>query len=235
MPSDPPLAPTPSADRFRVSEPAIETERASFADEVRGGAGGGEASAAERLFGALEGESVDSLCNRGWVEVDFGAADGADFDGMEALVIFDLPTDRVLQLLAQTERQREYRRDLRDVRSIEHSKHVTIDQHRMRVMFVPVEYRVRYQFDYEHDRMSWRLDPAFDGSLDELEGFWELHAFGEGRTLAHFGTSVRVSKALPRFIQDLATRKKLPRDLQDTREWVNASARGVVSAGRCGS
>ena len=66
------------------------------ADEVRGGAGGGEASAAERLFGALEGERVDSLCNRGWVEVDFGAADGADFDGMEALVIFDLPTDRVL-------------------------------------------------------------------------------------------------------------------------------------------
>ena len=196
---------------------AIAAPATSLAD-----GGAASAPAAERLFNAIPRERAESLCEHGWVEVDLGHPDGGEFDGMEALVIFDLPKERVLELLAQTERQREYRRDLRGLRPIVHAPDFAVDEHRARVMLIPIEYRVRYRFDRAHTRMRWELDPGSRGSLERLEGFWELHDLGDGRTLAHFGAAVSVSDALPGFIQETATRKRLPADLESTRRWVNA-------------
>jgi hypothetical protein len=181
--------------------------------------------AAGALFSRLAGDDARELCQQGWVEVDFTDPADGDFEGMEALVLFDMPPQQVLALLAQTGRQREYRPDLRSIESIEHTRVAAVDQHRMRVLFINVEYRVRYQFDYEHGQMTWRLEPGHGGSLEALEGFWVLYAFGDGRTLAHFGTHVRVTDALPSPVQQLATRSKLPSDLQHTRQWVNSNGR----------
>ena len=76
---------------------------------------------------------------------------------IELIVGNDMPPQQVLSLLAQTGRQREYRPDLRSIESIEHTRVAAVDQHRMRVLFINVEYRVRYQFDYEHGQMTWRM------------------------------------------------------------------------------
>ena len=92
----------------------------------------------------------------------------------------------------------------------------------MRIMFMKMAYRVRYQIDFEIGRMSWKLDPDFENSLQALEGFWEFYRLDDERTLARFGTVVEVAPALPAFLQDLITRSKLPGSIEHCRKWVNS-------------
>jgi hypothetical protein len=70
--------------------------------------------------------------------------------------------------------------------------------------------------------MTWGLDPEYENDLARLEGFWELYELDEARTLARFGTAVQVGPALPGFVQDLVTRKKLPASIDQTRQWVDS-------------
>jgi hypothetical protein len=149
-----------------------------------------------------------------------GGAPGAM---LTALVIFEQPRDRALRLLAQTARQSEYRPELKRVETVERDENTTVDEHRMRIMLMQIDYRVRTRYDLEHGRISWKIDPDFENDLEDLEGSWELYALAEKRTLGRFGTRVSIGPALPIWVQEYATRQNLPQTMERMRRWVDSN------------
>jgi hypothetical protein len=142
-----------------------------------------------------------------------------------AYVLFERPRNRVVYLLIQPERQREYRPELRYVEVVERGLDTRVDEHRIKIMFTDVVYRLRVRRDRATERLSWHLDPSFDNDLRRMQGFWELHELGEDRTLGRFGSSVDVGGAVPRMMQDLLSRKTVLRTVENTRKWVDSDGR----------
>jgi hypothetical protein len=142
-----------------------------------------------------------------------------------AYVLFEQPRTRVVQLLIQPERQREYRPELRHVEVVERGPDTRVDEHHLKIMFTNVVYRLRVRRDRATERLSWHLDPSFDNDLRRMQGFWELHELGEDRTLGRFGSIVDVGRAVPRALQDVLSRKTVLRTVENTRRWVDSDGR----------
>jgi hypothetical protein len=142
-----------------------------------------------------------------------------------AYVLFEQPRTRVVQLLIQPERQPEYRPELRHVEVVERGPDTRVDEHRLKIMFTNVVYRLRVRRDRATERFSWHLDPSFDNDLRRMQGFWELHELGEDRTLGRFGSIVDVGRAVPRVLQDVLSRKTVLRTVENTRKWVDSDGR----------
>jgi hypothetical protein len=141
---------------------------------------------------------------------------------VKALVIFEQPLARTLSLLSETARQVEFRKDLKGVETLEVYEDGTLDRQRMKIMFIKMVYHLRYRIDPERRRIAWELDLSYENDARRLEGFWELHEMDENRTLARFGTLVDIGPALPGFLQDYATRKNVPKSVDQARRWVNS-------------
>jgi hypothetical protein len=139
-----------------------------------------------------------------------------------ALVLFDQPLDRTQRLLSQTSRQHEYLPELKAAETIRWDGKAVINEHHVRVMLIRLEYRIRTEFDFDAGRIWWALDPSHQNDLDVLEGYWELYEMDGSQTLGRFKTRVVLSTALPRFLQDAATRINLPRAMERIRLWVNS-------------
>jgi len=144
---------------------------------------------------------------------------------INALVVFDQPLQRTLELLSQTQRQSEYLPELKRVVTVRREDHAVIDEHHVRILFIRIDYRLRTEMDPATGRIWWQLDPNPDNDLDVLEGYWELYDYGASRTLGVFGTRVVVGPALPSFLQNAATRRNVPRVVERMRLWVNSDGR----------
>jgi hypothetical protein len=142
-----------------------------------------------------------------------------------AYVLFEKPRSRVVHLLIQPERQREYRPELRHIEVVERGPDTRVDEHRIKIMFTNVVYRLRVRRDRATERLSWHLDPSFDNDLRRMQGFWELYELGEDRTLGRFGSTVDVGRAVPRMLQDALSRKTVLRTVKNTRKWVDSDGR----------
>jgi hypothetical protein len=142
-----------------------------------------------------------------------------------AYVVFEKPRSRVVFLILQAERQREYRPELREIEEVERSPDRRVDEHRMKILFTNVVYRLCLRRDGATDRISWHLDPDFDNDLRSLEGFWEFYELGEGRTLGRFGSKVDVGPVVPRRLQDALSRKTVLGTVDNTRKWVDSDGR----------
>jgi hypothetical protein len=152
-----------------------------------------------------------------------GNTEGADFfRGVQALVLFEKPPERVYRLLSQTARQQEYRPDLLGIDTLERLPDGSVDEHRMRILFRNVVYRLRYRLDPAAQRITWSLARNYEHDLREIEGFWQLHPLGEGETLARFGTRVDIGPAFPTFLQEFVNRRNLPQVIERTRRWVDS-------------
>jgi hypothetical protein len=151
------------------------------------------------------------------------AEDGSIYIG--ALVLFDQPLERTLRLLSQSERQSEYLPLLKRVETIDRDGTVVIDEHHVRILFIPINYRLRTETDFDAARIWWSLDATHDNDLRVLEGYWQLYEFEGARTLGVFGTRVVLGPALPAFLQDAATRRNVPRMVERIRLWVNSDGR----------
>jgi hypothetical protein len=144
---------------------------------------------------------------------------------VEALVLFQQPRAKALDLLTQTARQSEFRPELAEVIEIERTPEGSIEEQRMKIMFVSVVYRLRYQVDPGAALIQWRLDDRFENDLRDVQGSWELFELDAGNTLGRFGTVVDVGPALPGMLQDWATRKNVPQTLDRTRRWVDSDGK----------
>ena len=160
---------------------------------------------------------LDELESKSWVMIE----DSADATFVTALVIFEAPLDRSMRLISQTGRQVEFRPELKANDTLETYEDGTLERQRLKIMFTSIVYHLRYHVDFEAHRVSWDLDTSRENDLKEVSGYWELYAIDESRTLVKFGTRVDVG-SLPGFLQDYATRKNVPKSLQNARRWVNS-------------
>jgi hypothetical protein len=143
----------------------------------------------------------------------------------EALVLFEQPYPLVLRLLAATARQTEYRPELQRLRVVEASERGDVAEYQVRFLLTTLRYRTRNAWDPETGRVWWTLDPGYPNDLAALDGLWELLPLGERRTLGRFTSRIDVGPALPGFLQELATRRRLPEAMELARRWVDSGGR----------
>ena len=152
--------------------------------------------------------------------------DTASPDGyVRALVRFEQPKRRTLRLLSQTGRHAEFRPELQSVESHGWSEDGALDTHRMKIMFMDIDYRLRSRFDWEAGHIRWELDPAYENGLAAVDGYWELYDWNGTHTLGRFGTKVSVGPNLPEWLEEAATRKNIPAAMDHVRRWVNSDGR----------
>jgi hypothetical protein len=149
---------------------------------------------------------------------------GGDTTHVSGLVIFDKPVARVMRLLSETGRQAEYRPELEKDETVATYPDGTLQEEELRILFSHVTYFLRYRVDLPGLRITWQLDPTRHSELRQVSGYWELFDMGDGRTLARFGAQVDIG-ALPAFLQDYATRKKVPMTLENARRWIDSDGR----------
>jgi hypothetical protein len=148
--------------------------------------------------------------------------EGSDKGLVEALVLFSKPPEEVWPLLVQRERQKEYRPELTSVEIVKREENALVEEQHLKIAFLKVGYRLTDRLDPATRTLTFELDPSYESQLEHVSGYWELHAFDGGRTLARFGTRVNVSKAVPGFLQNGITRKNVPETLDNTRRWVDS-------------
>jgi hypothetical protein len=173
-------------------------------------------SAGEALLRAAPEPVVRRLLDEGVVVLDEAG------EMVRAYVLFDQPMERVFELLAATERQDEFRAELEDLATVERLPDGHVDEYRIRILFVEVDYRVRYHLDRERRTIRWDLDPGYEGRMRRVEGSWELFAMDPNRTLGRLATAVNMGEGLPAALQQALTRRSLPRTLDGCRRWVNS-------------
>jgi hypothetical protein len=142
-----------------------------------------------------------------------------------ALVLFEKPRDRVIQLMLQTDRQTEYRPEVAKFDIVDRLSDGVVMAQEMRIMLTPIRFWLRFQWDPRAGRISWALDPRFPNDLRVLEGYWELREVDAEHTLGRTGTQVDVGEALPAFLQDAATRNNLRDTLDRCRRWIDSDGR----------
>jgi len=180
-------------------------------------------SEAQSLLDHQPPELVKRLLDKKVVVMQEVSPYGAPEDGFFlAFVIFEVPPEDAYRLLAATSRHIEFRPELRGIETVARGEAGPIDEHRLRVLFLDVSYWVRYRMDPTRTAMQWGLDPGHPNDLERADGFWELYPLAGGRTLARFGATVDVGRALPRFLQSWVTRKNLPRTIDRARRWVDS-------------
>lgn len=160
------------------------------------------------------------------VLVDESASSDAGARGAaRALVLFERPPAEVLRLLASTSRQREYRPELIRLEVVDAGQNGDVAEYRVRFMLTTLRYRALHGWDSGSGRVWWTLDPGFDNDMQALDGLWELRPQGERRTLGRFTTRIDLGPALPEFLQEYATRKKLPESMDAVRRWIDSGGR----------
>lgn len=150
------------------------------------------------------------------------AEEPGDEGFVRGLVIFERPLETVMTLLTDYPRQNEYQADLvgfEVVAPLEEGG--VIAEHRIRILFRNLEYRVMHRHDHETQRIYWSLDPNFDNDLVAMDGYWELHRLDPERTLGVFGTRVDPGGAVPKGFARRVSRLKVPENMEKMRVWVN--------------
>jgi hypothetical protein len=182
-------------------------------------------SAANSPFLAPKPELLADLESERVVLIEPAAQNDERAARSEALVLFQQPRARVMRMLASTTRQIEYRTELQRLHIVEAGERGDLAEYRVRFMLTTLSYRAQHGWDFEHGRVWWSLDPKFPNDVERLDGLWELRALDERRTLGHFSTRIDLGPALPAFLQDYATRRKLPEAMEQVRRWVDSDGR----------
>jgi len=178
---------------------------------------------AETILASQPSDLVDRLMQEKMIVFQEIREEGPLRGGIvNAYVIFEPPIDRVYPLLAQSDRQIEFRPELRSIETIEMGPHGPIDEQRLRILFRTYIFRLEYRLHPEQRRIEWLLDERFDNDLARLAGYWELFEMADGRTLGRSGTSVDVGPAVPAFLQDWISRKNLPVTMKRVQRWVDS-------------
>lgn len=140
---------------------------------------------------------------------------------IEAAVVFDKPPEYVWELLYRTEDQVKFLEEVDKIEIVEKEELQDNLELELRILFMTIVYRVIHHFDKDDLHIYWGLDPSFENDLLDLRGFWKLHLYGEGRTLARYGSNVSI-KNVPRWVESLFKRHGVKKSLIAVRKYVNS-------------
>jgi uncharacterized membrane protein len=146
---------------------------------------------------------------------------------IEAALIFDKPPEEVWRLLSKTEDQVTYLDEVKKVAVVSKSSTEDNLELTLKVLVKTVVYRQIHYFDEKNLCIRWTLDPHFKSDLKEVNGFWRFYPYGSGKTLARYGSRVKLRFRVPDFIQTALIKKNMPRALQSVKKYVNSGGTWV--------
>lgn len=79
-----------------------------------------------------------------------------------------------------------------------------------RIVFLGMQHTTIYQLDPRFGRLSWSLDPTQRHDLKSSQGRWSLIPANDAQqTLVRYGTAVDAGRRVPKFVENMLTRRSL--------------------------
>lgn len=158
----------------------------------------------ERFY-LLAGEDRDSPSRK-------RSGDAAVKGFVRALVIFDQPKNRVMELICATEKQASFLKDLDRSESLARQTDVgELTKFTIDIWFWHIDYWVQHWFYPECGRVEWFLDTEhFDNDIKGMAGFWQLYALSDKQSVAEYGIAVETGIPVPRSWKDAIQRRRIP-------------------------
>lgn len=138
---------------------------------------------------------------------------------IEATIVFNKTPQESWDLLSRTEDQVKYLDECIDVRKCPERDGKEV--HTIKALFLTFRYGVLFQFQPEDLYFHWSLDPDYDNDLNGLEGFWRLYPYGEGKTLARYGSDISV-KYVPGWIESIFKKRGVKKALLSVKKYVDS-------------
>jgi len=186
----------------------------------------GAGTAAAPDFGAdgLKGLSPEQVKGLAAGEIIF-STDDSGTETREALVqaaiVFDKTPKEVWNLLYHTEDQIKYLEEIDELKIISKEKLKDCIEFKLKFAWISVVYRVIHRFEAENLYYYWTMDRSFKNDLQDLRGFWRLYSYGNGKTLARYGSNVSV-KNVPSFIEAMFKKNGVRKALTAVRNYINS-------------
>ena len=140
---------------------------------------------------------------------------------IEAAVVFDKPPEYVWELLYRTEDQVKFLQEVDELKILEKEELQDKLELKLRIVFMTIVYRVIHHFEKDDLYIYWELDRSFENDLLDVCGFWKLHPYGEGKTLARYGSGFSI-KNVPQWIESLFKERGVEKSLIAVRKYVNS-------------
>ena len=140
---------------------------------------------------------------------------------VEAAVVFDKPPEYVWELLYRTEDQVKFLQEVDELKIVEKEELQDNLELKLRIVFMTIVYRVIHHFEKDDLYIYWGLDPSFENDLLDVRGFWKLHPYGEGKTLARYGSGFSI-KNVPQWVESLFKGRGVEKSLIAVRKYVNS-------------
>jgi hypothetical protein len=140
---------------------------------------------------------------------------------IEAAIVFDKTPKETWALLTQTEKQSRYLDECDNIKVVKRTATESKEVHTVKVAFFTIVYGVLFKFQESEMYFHWWLDPSRKNDLAGLEGFWKLYSYGEGKTLARYGSFVSI-KNIPSWIESAFKERGVRKALLSVAKYVNS-------------
>ncbi len=150
-----------------------------------------------------------------------GSVSTSESELIYAAIVFNQPIEETWRLISRTEDQIKYLSDIDELKIIH--KGGASDKIQFTVSAGPFSktYRVIHRFSPEKKGFEWGLDPSFNNDLEKLTGFWRFYPFGEGKTLARYGSNVSI-RNVPTWVESLFKKKGITQALNQVKKYVDS-------------
>lgn len=140
---------------------------------------------------------------------------------IEAAIVFEQTSEKTWNLFYRTEDQYKYLKELEMSRVITKGQLEDKIEFRVRALFITQTFRVIHHFDKPDYYFYWGLDPDFRNDLADLRGFYRFYPYGQGRTLARYGSNVSV-KNVPKFIENIFKKSGVSKSLVSVKKYIDS-------------
>lgn len=196
-------------------------------------AGNGTCIACEADRGALERISPETwrALERGEVAVEADPVDGAKGRKAEvarARALLPHPASAVWGVLTAFESWPRFLPNLEKTEVLRREGNRVWLRNQISVLWVDVQTAPIYELYPRQGRITWRLDPTREQELERVEGAWQITPLGSrDGCLVEYQALVDAGRGIPRFVEEMLTRRSLPDVLRNLRREVEgATTRG---------
>ncbi len=141
---------------------------------------------------------------------------------IQAAIVFDKTPEQVWSLLFRTQDQIKYLKEIEKINIISKAQAKDNLEFHLSVAWLDYVYRVIHRFDPINRYFHWGLDPTFKNDLKDLRGYWKLYPYGNGKTLARYGSNVSIKK-VPSFVENMFKKNGVKKSLQAVKKYINSN------------
>lgn len=174
----------------------------------------------------LKGLSSEQLANLSNGEIVF-LNDGIEKAGIknpliEAAMVFSASPERTWKLISKTDDQPKYISQCKEIKVVKKSAAMACETHCVGNWLMSYNYGVIEKYFPENKCIYWILDTNYaKNDLIALKGYWQFYPYGNGKTLARYGSSVSF-KNVPEFVENMFKKGGVKDALASVKKYVNS-------------